>query len=79
MQYLRRRLCFVVVVLGSPLAGTGRGALGLTEPQNRPVKGGLLAGWLAGWSSHRENVAFSVNHNADSFLPDCIGGSRDLP
>lgn len=40
-----------------------------------PVKGGLLACWR----SHGEYVAFSVNHNADSFLPDCIGGSRDLP
>lgn len=53
MRYLRRRLCFVVVMLGSPLAGTGRGALGLTEPQNHPVKGGLLAGWLAGAAIER--------------------------
>lgn len=40
-----------------------------------PVRGSLLAGW----SSHGEYVAFTVNHNADSLLPDCIGGSRDLP
>lgn len=77
-----RAVCFfVVVVVVFCCAGALQWPVLGLEPRGSlshitaPVKGGLLAGW----SRHREYVAFTVNHNAASLSPDCTGGSRDLP
>lgn len=75
MQHLR--LCVVVLLCSSLPCSKGE-SWGSLSHIATPVKEGLLAGWC-GQRVYVRYVAFSVDHNADSFLADCIGGSRDLP
>lgn len=75
MQYLRLGLCFVVLCWSLQWPVLGVEPWGSLSHKTTLVGGGLLAGWI----SHRVYVASTVNHNADSLLPDCIGRSWDLP